>query len=366
MHPLLPFYAGFSLIALVSLQMRDSAERSVIWLAAWGAMGTVLIAAAFRPISGDTWRYNRALERIRGQPLLEALSDADGNYLFSTVSWLLGQLGSSPWWLFAPITFFCGFMLWYSLRQVLSPLHVVIAILLYSVYPYFIFYIASGIKQALAMAFLLQGYIALYKRRRSAAIWIGIAPLFHSGAALVLPFLAVHWVIWRPRFGHRRALQSSLTLLFLTIAASITNLNQALLGPLQELFTLSDRYDLYFEDAGDYGYRAGFRPDFTVFSLLPLMAAWWLRNKGRGLTADVSGWWLNLYILLACIYQLFAFAPFADRFATFGWYLIPFILLVMLAESGRRRDLQLLVLILSLFNILILQFYTGKTLHFVS
>jgi hypothetical protein len=346
--------------------MRDTAQRASVWLAAWGAMGVVLIAAAFRPIEGDTWRYNRTFQNIRTQPLFEALSNADDNRLFVALNWSLGQFGSSPLWLIMPTTIFCGFMLWYSLRQLLLPIHVAVAILLYSVYPYFVFYVASGIKQALAMAMLLQAYITLRNGKWGTLIWIGLAVLFHSGGALVLPFLALHWLTWRPRFGYRRAMTVSLSLLLVTILMSVTNLNEAVMSTFQAYLVVSDNYEIYFMDAAEVNYRAGFRPDFTVFSLLPLFAALWLRNKGRGLSPEVSGWWLNLYILLASLYQMFAFAPFADRFASFSWYLIPMILVIMLAESGRRRDLQLIVLIFALFNILILQFYTGSALRFLS
>jgi len=366
MHPLLPFYASFSLIALMGLGMRDAVQRSVIWLAAWGAMGTVLIAASFRPIAGDTWRYNLTFQRIRTQPLFEVLSEADDNRLFVAVNWFLGQFGSSPLWLIIPTTLFCGFMLWYSLRKLLPPVHIAIAILLYSVYPYYVFYIASGMKQALAMAMLLQGYISLRNGKWQVLIWVGLAVLLHSGSALVLPFLALHWLTWRPGFGYRRALGLSLSLLFLTTLMSLTNLNQAVLAPLQSYFVVSENYEIYFMDAAEVNYRAGFRPDFTIFSLFPLFAALWLRNKGRGLSPNGSGWWLNYYILLASLYQMFAFAPFADRFASFSWYLIPLILMIMLAESGRRRDLQLIVLVFAIFNIIILQFYTGGGLRFLS
>lgn len=366
MHPLLPIYASFSLIALLGVGMRDALQRSTVWVGAWGAMSVVLVAAAFRPLTGDTWRYNLTFQQIRTQPLSDALSDTDGNHLFVALNWLLGQIGSSPWWLIAPTTLFCGFMLWYSLRQMLPPLHAAIAILLYSVYPYFVFYVASGMKQALAMALLLQGYINLRNGRWRALLWIFVALLFHSGAALVVPFLVLHWLTWRPGFGYRRARALALSFLFASIFMSATNLNQAILAPLQDYFVVSRNYEIYFLGADDYGYRAGFRLDFTVFSILPLLAALWLRRKGRGLTNEVSGWWLNLYILLASLYQLFAFAPFADRFAGFSWYLTPLILMIMLAESGRRRDLQLIVLMFAIFNIPILQFYTGTALKFLS
>lgn len=366
MHPLLPFYAGFSLLALIGLDLRSTTQRFALWLAAWGAMGTVVVAAIFRPHDGDTGRYIRAFEQIRLDSLQDALFQADGNWVFVALNWLLGQFGNDPLWLIAPISLFLGFMLWRSLRLVLPNVYVWTAILLYSVYPYFVFYLASGIKQGLAMAMLLQGYIIMKAKKPQAMLWMALAYLFHNGAALAFPFILLHWLTWRPGFGYQRALRLSASLLLITTLLSFANINQDILFPFQDYFVVSENYEIYFTDPTEVNYRAGFRLDFTLFSLLPLIAAFWLRRKGNGLTPEISGWWLNLYMLLACIYQLFAFAPFADRFAAFGWYLIPLILMIMLAEARKRFELQITILAFSVANILILQFYTGSALRFIN
>jgi hypothetical protein len=363
MHPLLPYYASFSLLALFGLELRTASQRFAVWLAAWGALGVVTLAAVFRPLDGDTGRYISAFEVIRLDTLPNALAQADGNHLFVLLNWLLGQLGNDPLWLIAPITLFLSFMLWRTIRQVLPARYAWICILLYSVYPYFVFYLASGIKQGLAMAMLLQGYILLQAKKWHASIWLGLAYLFHNGAALAFPFIGLHWLLWRTKFGYRKAFAFGLTLLAGTTILSITGLNEQLLSPLQNYFEFSDNYLIYFNDPSEVSYQAGFRIDFTMFSLLPLLAGLWLRGKGRHLSPAISGWWLNLYLLLACIYQLFSFVPFADRFAAFSWYLIPLILAIMLAEIGRLRELQIIVLIFSVANIFILQLYTGTALR---
>ena len=168
MHPLLHFYAGFSLLALIGLDLRSTPHRFALWLAALGAMGTVVVAAISRPLDGDTGRYIRAFEQIRLDSLQDALFQADGNWAFVALNWLLGQFGDDALWLIAPISLFLVFMLWWSLRQVLPNVYVWTGILLYSVYPYFIFYLVSGIKQGLAMAMLLQGYIFMKAKKRQA------------------------------------------------------------------------------------------------------------------------------------------------------------------------------------------------------
>lgn len=353
-----------SLFALFGLRLDQRDGRSYVWLAGWGAMSVVLFAAVFREIGGDTGRYNITFQYLASLNFAEMWAAADNNWLFETLMWCLAQLGTNPLWFILPITLFCILMMRHSLRQILGPTDTAIAILLYSAYPFFIFYISSGIKQAIAMALLMQGYVCLFKgRRRAALIWLFLAPLFHTGAVLVYPFLLLHFLLWRPGFGYRRALMVSIGLLVFSVVLSVTGLNRALMAPIQAYASFADNYSIYFEDATGFGYSAGFRPDFTLFSFLPFVAAWWLRRKGQGLSAAGSGWWLNLYALLASIYQLFAFAPFSDRFASFAWYLIPALVVIMLADTAALRPRKLIILTFALLNILILQFYTGNNLH---
>jgi hypothetical protein len=363
MHPLLPFYSIFSLYAFAGLRLKDGVQRGYLWQGAWGAMALVLIAIIMRPIEGDTSRYQMSFLQWRDMTFTDVMSEVEHNWLFAAINWVLGQFGDNLFWLIIPVTLLCAFMLYSALHQTLPKTHATVGILLYSVYPYFVFYVASGIKQAIAMALLMQAYICFHNRQWRAWLWLLLAPGFHSGAALVFPFLLMHRLTWRRSFGYSLAMKLSLGLLAVTTLMSATNLNQELLTQYQNQLQVSSNYEIYFQDAAELDYRAGFRIDFTLFSILPIFAAVWLRRRGRGLSSAVSGWWLNLYILLVCIYQLFAFAPFADRFAGFGWHLMPLILLIMVAETGRKFELQIILLAFAIFNVLILQFYTGSALR---
>lgn len=364
MHPILPFYAALSLLALLGLRTAQRDGRTIVWLAGWGSMSIVLLATIFREITGDTLRYNQDFHQLASQGFGEMWASVDTNLLFTLLMWGLAQLGTDPLWFIIPITLFCIVMMRYSLRQILGPTDTAIAMLLYSAYPFFIFYVSSGLKQALAMALIMQGYICLFRNRHLAALfWLFLAPFFHMAALLIYPFLLLHQLLWLPFFGHRRVLAISIGLLLLSIALSMTGLNRGLISPVASVVDTFERYEVYFMNAEERRYRAGFRLDFTLFSLLPFAAAQWLRRNGQGLSLEVSGWWLSLYALLACIYQLFAFAPYADRFASFGWYLIPAILVVMIADTKALRPRNLLILIFAFLNIAILQFYTGNNIN---
>lgn len=364
MHPILPFYAALSLFALFGLRLEHQYARKNIRIAAWGSMGVVLLAAIFRELSGDTWRYYFNFEQMASLSFAEMWSATNNNWLFMLLNWGLAQIGTNPLWLFLPVTLFCIFMMRFSLGKLLNSTDTAIAILLYSAYPFFIFYVSSGIKQAIAMALLFQGYVALSRGyRKEALVWLILAPLFHSGALLVYPFVAIHYFLWRPFLGYRRVIWVSILLLIGSVALSVTGLNQVLMAPVQSFAEFESSYDIYFTEASLLNYRAGFRLDFMFFSLLPYFAAWWLSRKGRGLNLETSGWWLNLYTLLNCIYHLFAFAPFSDRFAAFSWYLIPAILLFMLRDTGSLDSRRTIIAMFAFLNILILQFYTGPSIR---
>jgi hypothetical protein len=364
MHPILPIYAVASIAAVFGLALRDRWDRTIVWFAAWCAMTTVLIAAVFREIGGDTGRYISAFTRMEGRPFPNFWSEFDNNPLFIILNWTLSRFGTDPLWLIVPTTLFCIVMLQYSLRGILNRTDTAIAIFLYSAYPFFIFYVSSGIKQAIALALLFQMYVSLQKKQNLMAfIYLALAPAFHSGAFLVVAPVILHLLLYRPGMHRRNILIVSILGLLICTLLSATGVNQALLAPIQSVVTLPDNYSIYFEDAAQFNYNAGFRVDFTLFSFLPFAAALWLKSQGHELSLEKSYWWLNLYTMLACIYQLFSFAPFADRFAAFSWYLIPAILVVMLADADKRKPRQVVILSFALLNILILQFYTGLNLR---
>jgi len=364
MHPVLPLYSVFLALALLGLRMSRPEDRTMVWLSAWGAMSVVLVAATFREIKGDTWRYYIVFAQMSDLSFAQMWELTDNNWLFAVTNWLLAQLGTHPLWLFLPVTLFCIVLTRYSLRQLLGPTSTAVAIILYSAYPFFVFYIANGIKQGIAMVLLFQGYVTLYRLGlKRSVVWFLLAPMFHTGATLVFPCIILHWLFWRSQFGYRRALSLSFGIMIICVILSAIGYNKDAMSFLESYAQFSRSYEVYFMEASEFGYKAGFRLDFTIFSLLPFALAAWLRTQGRGLSYQLSGWWINLYTLLACLYHLFSFAPFADRFAGFGWYLIPAILVIMLVDCGSQQARRKVVAAFAVLNVLIFQFYTGYSIR---
>lgn len=83
---------------------------------------------------------------------------------------------------------------------------------------------------------------------------------------------------------------------------------------------------LAYQNAVDYtDYRTGFRIDFFLFSLIPVLAYLYiLINKN-----EISDRYIQLfkiYLVLNSIYNVFVNVAFSDRFALLSWMLIPFLL----------------------------------------
>ena len=100
--------------------------------------------------------------------------------------------------------------------------------------------------------------------------------------------------------------------------------------------------------------------DFFLFSVFPVLLVGLFRFLGSTKLSERSAWWLGLYVLLNTIYHWFSFAPFADRFASFSWFLLPIVVyLVVLDFRGgvlRASALTMMVLV----NVALLQGYTGR------
>lgn len=147
-----------------------------------------------------------------------------------------------------------------------------------------------------------------------------------------------------------------------SLLLSFTGLNRTLLAPIQGYAAFDPSFDIYFQDAALFNYSAGFRLDFTAFSLAPVVVILILMYRRDRVTLDTTGWWISLYLLLASIYQLFSFAPFSDRFGAFAWSIIPIVVFIALLETHSRRIVTTATIAFAIMNVLMLQFYTGAVL----
>jgi hypothetical protein len=364
MHYLLiPYLLLGSLFVLQFHARKDVSMRTGLVVTALVTVLMLCIAIAARPVTGDSWRYYQYFSTVRNLPLGEALQYRDPDALYALLNWLLGQLGQAPWILYSGVlTIYVGVSV-YSLRRRFTTVDIAILSVCMTAYPFFIAYAANGLRQGIGLAFLFAGYVGVRGGRKSAWIWVFLAPFWHSAIWLAVGVLVIHQLMCALTRNHGLRWGLVLGAWLVSLMLVISGLNTVLGKIAPSLVEIDRKYEIYFMDPSQFGYAAGFRPDFTLFSLLPLATAIAFRRSGKTLDyRTIAGWMLSLYLSLNIIYNLFSFAPFADRFAAFSWWLMPFVVFLQVRAVGSKRLMSIFATGIVVVNALMLQLYTGNFL----
>ncbi len=318
----------------------------------WGAI-------VFRPIAGDPFRYMLGFDDLRRLSLIQMLSVDNPEFLFRWLNWFIGQLSISN-----VVFFSCTFAIfivpfWLACRSYFTSVHSAALLMAYSMYPYFIAYAASGIRQGIGLSFMLLALVLLSKKSKWGWAWLFLSPLWHNGMWLAI--IVVGGIFLIPKSLNR--LHICLLVLSLSVVLSITGINESITSFIPGLIDLDSNKDIYFDkDAADsINYRTGFRGDFFLFSMFPLVI--YLFIKRKFINREQPELWVSIYAGLNSIYHFFSFAIFTDRFASFSWFIMPFVLLVMVVNGNHiNAHIKMFVMIFCSVNIFLLQFYTGTYL----
>lgn len=361
MHYLLIPYFCLVLFYLSGYEKRDTAAGQGILIFGCAVLALMLWAAiVFRPPLGDIWRYMQTYKQLSNISFPVLLATEKPEILFRVLTWLSGQFSSSSW-VYLSLTFGLYFTVFLcAIKRVLSRTNCLVLFLVYSMYPYFIAYGASGIRQGLGLVFMLMGLVQLYHHRRSGWFWLLLTPFWHKGMWLAVAVIAALHLI-----PEDKRLRYSLYALGFFSLLSASGLNQQIGGLFSAFIDLDARYDIYFDDevAKNINYKTGFRLDFFLFSLFPVLIWVSLRQQLVAEQLKMADYWLAIYIALNCLYHLFSFAPFADRFASFSWFILPLVILQTCLATRQTLWHNVYVIFFAGLNVLLLQFYTAKYLY---
>lgn len=87
----------------------------------------------------------------------------------------------------------------------------------------------------------------------------------------------------------------------------------------QELFSsFTDESGEGYLSVSDSGYRTGFRLDFILYSVVPIIEGWYIINVKK-YEDKLYTFILNLYILLNGVWMLCMYASFTNRIASLSW-----------------------------------------------
>lgn len=121
---------------------------------------------------------------------------------------------------------------------------------------------------------------------------------------------------------------------------------------------LDDRIQGYFTNDYSQFSHAGFRWDFLLYSLIPIVLGIYIKSKG--LEDRVYSVFLNTYILSNAFWVLVIRAEFSDRFAGLSWTLYPFVIaypLINLYIWNNQQKKLALGLFLNVSFLVLMQLY---------
>lgn len=104
-------------------------------------------------------------------------------------------------------------------------------------------------------------------------------------------------------------------------------------------------------------YNSGFRYDFLIYSIIPIVTGYYYLNKLK--FNDITYLRLyNIYLVVNAFWLLVIRIPFTDRFAYLSWFLYPLLMLYPLFYArnikNRNRKIALIMFGIVLFNFILL------------
>lgn len=317
----------------------------------------VAIMYIFRDIHGDTFRYLRSYDLLVGQDIAIAVIQSGKELGFTLLSWLsanagLGHRTYLAWiYLLGIIPFIAGLKRFYGDGWGYM-------FIIYVTFPFFLSYFASGMRQAVAMSIAFYAIInyghSRYLLRTLLVIFF--AALFHMSVLVLLPALfALHF------FEKWLTLPKILTIWVVVVFISASGVNESALGFLSGFFDDSSRYQYYLdtdkvaEVKELMGYQTGFRVDFTLFSIIPVLFVLYFERR-----TGIDLWLVKFYLIVNCAFQLLSFTASNDRFAALSWFYIPIILVHSQFYKYPMRSSKLAYYMLAFAGVALLALFNSR------
>lgn len=181
-------------------------------------------------------------------------------------------------------------------------------------------YATNGIRNGLACSMILFALSFAVKQRKDIVIAIFIsvfAIAIHKSTALpVVCFTAAYFL---------RSTKGAIYFWIFSILLSIIAH-----GPIENFFSglgFDDRLTSYTQGAEEYAetFKSGFRPDFLLYSAMPIWLAYHVLVK-KGIQDRTYSLIANTYIYCNSFWVMMMQAAYSNRFAYLSWFMLPLVL----------------------------------------
>lgn len=287
----------------------------------------LILMVGCRPISyyfGDTTNYAAAFNMVSkggAANWLETLFSFKGEYIFNAIQEFCVEYGDIHlmFFIFAVLYFGCQFL---ATRRLFGSYWAVPFLATASMIDYWGFAV-NGIRNGAAANLMI---LALsYRDHKIMAVFLAILACGIHKSMLLVAASAILARYYTKTKAYFALWVVCIALAFVggsSISAWLSN---------SFLSAADDRLAAYMAYSNDQSMMShfsstGFRPDFLLYSAVPIMVGYWFLNICKK-DHDRYRWWLNTYIITNSFWVLNMYSFSSNRFAALSWFMAGIVLL---------------------------------------
>lgn len=307
-----PFYLLLSLIISFSFLKEKKLSSGMTNLFLISFFSIFLISIGFRDVnySGDTQTYLRMFEKFK-----DGLYDGgrlEFGFVFLFKFFSLLDLSER---LFIFSVAFIQVSFWFILVKNIfidsNKKKIIAALLIIS--SFFVYNLGANVlRQGLAIPLILLSlYYALNKRYYTSFVFLFLAISFHKTSIVFLfAYLIVLMLNIKVRYY--------VLILLITTVLSVVGGFDVVINLLPSYIS---GYQYLFLESSFKQYQVGFRLDFWLFTLIPMVLYLFLKDEHKEKRENI----IKIYITLFCVFIVLFSMPFSDRFGVYLWCLMLFL-----------------------------------------
>jgi hypothetical protein len=290
-------------------------------------------------IYSDKWLYQEDFLSVSlSHQIGDTLNKDIGFYYYTFV---VSSITNSPliYFFITAIVYMSGYIFFIK-RKIISQYQFILFLGIISSLGFF-GYGTNTIRAGLALSFFI---IALTRKPgfNFSLIFLVLAVLFHK--SLLMPVAS--WVLIRFYNDKNNFILLWVVCFFLSLFFGNTFVSM-----FGEFFNITDERVQAYAYNTDIAYKTGFRLDFVVYSIIPIIIAKLYQKKGY--FDHFYNQLLSLYVICNAFWLLLIRIAFSDRFATLSWFLIPILLLYPLLQKKIFVHQTLYIYAILLGNVII-------------
>ena len=276
------------------------------------------------------------------------------NIIFDGIPFLLNKfgLGYIYFFVFIALIYFVGTA--YAMKRLLGRNALIGYVVWLAAFSTFS-YATNGIKAgAAATLFLLA--ISFYDRKWIAAIFLLLSFGFHHSMRMPVGVFILCLFLERPKAYFW------FWVVCLVLAASGVTSIMTWLG---EMLKADDEHGAnYLLINNEYGARTGFRPDFVLYSAVPVALGYWVIFKKKFNSKAYTFFW-SVYVVINAFWLLCMNASFTNRIAYLSWCIYPLVIIYpFLTKQFMVRQIPMMRTVVT-YNLLFTIFMTVIYYQFI-